>query len=206
MENGSRRLYGVYPALVREVQDPDGQGRVKVGVPSLGDPSGEGRYEAWARVATFMAGPERGSWFPPDVDDEVLVCFEAGDPQRPYVVGGLWNGVDAPPEAMDGLGLNYRKVLRSRMGIEIVLDDTDGREALILSTPGGCRLELRDGPPSAVVSDGHGNSVRLDASGISITAAGEVRVSATHLKVSGSLEGSSATFDGRVTAESYTRG
>ena len=63
-----------------------------------------GFYEAWARQATLMAGNDRGTWFIPEVDDELLVVFEAGDPSRPYVIGALWNGRDAPPETMDGAG------------------------------------------------------------------------------------------------------
>src|SRR5204863_851322 len=87
------RWYGVYPALVSDIKDPDGQGRVKVTLPWSPDPSGA-EYAAWARLATLMGGNKRGSWFIPDVDDEVLVCFEAGDPRRPYVVGALWHGKD----------------------------------------------------------------------------------------------------------------
>ena len=69
------------------------------------------------------------SWFVPDVNDEVLVVFEGGDTRRPYVVGGLWNGSDAAPESMDGGGNNYKKVLRSRNGVKVTLDDQDGQEA-----------------------------------------------------------------------------
>ncbi len=47
-------------------------------------------------MATLFAGKDRGSWFMPDVGDEVLVSFEHGDPSRPYVLGGLWNGTDSP--------------------------------------------------------------------------------------------------------------
>src|SRR5512139_2485392 len=92
------RWYGVFPALVTDIRDPDGQGRVKITLPWSPDSDG-GRYEAWARVATLMGGSRRGSWFIPDVNDEVLAAFEAGDPRRPYVVGGLWNGQDNPPES-----------------------------------------------------------------------------------------------------------
>ena len=112
------RWYGVYPALVSDVKDPDGQGRVKVTLPWSPDAS-NARYEAWARLATMMGGKNRGSWFIPDPNDEVLVVFEAGDPRRPYVVGGLWNGADKPPASMDGAGKNDRKVLRSRNGVMI---------------------------------------------------------------------------------------
>jgi uncharacterized protein involved in type VI secretion and phage assembly len=55
------RWYGVYPALVVDIRDPDGQGRVQVSLPWAPDASGAG-YRAWARLATMMAGPGRGSW------------------------------------------------------------------------------------------------------------------------------------------------
>ena len=88
-------FYGVYPAIVTDLDDPDGQGRIRVKLPWSPDPEDED-YEAWARLATMMAGPDRGTWFRPDVEDEVLVAFESGNPRRPYVVGGLWNGADTP--------------------------------------------------------------------------------------------------------------
>jgi uncharacterized protein involved in type VI secretion and phage assembly len=171
------RWYGVYPALVSDVRDDSGRGRVKVRLPWSPDGAG-GAYEAWARLATLMGGPNRGTWFVPDVHDEVLVAFEAGDPRRPYVVGGLWNGVDDPPESMDGAGRNLRKVVRSRNGVKIVLDDTDGHEALILETPGGQRIALRDGPASIELTDANNNSVKLDASGITVTTTTKVTINA----------------------------
>src|SRR5690606_7267207 len=103
-----RRFYGAYPAIVVDLVDPDQQGRVKVRLPWAPDDNG-GLYEAWARLATLMAGNNRGVWFVPDLDDEVLVMFEGGDPRRPYVVGALWNGQDAPPERMDSAGDNNIK-------------------------------------------------------------------------------------------------
>src|SRR6059058_5810221 len=126
--------YGVFPALVSDIKDPDNQGRVKVTLPWSPD-TGSGQYEAWARLATFMGGNNRGSWFIPDVNDEVLVVFEGGDPRRPYVIGGLWNGNDSPPDSMDGGGKNYLKSIVSRNDIRITLDDHDGTEKLTLKTP-----------------------------------------------------------------------
>ncbi len=99
-------FYGVYPALVSDVVDPNNQGRVKVRLHWSPDAGGS-NYEVWARLATMMGGNNRGSWFIPDKDDEVLVAFEGGNPRRPYVVGALWNGKDDPPERMDGSGNNY---------------------------------------------------------------------------------------------------
>src|SRR5262249_2621264 len=147
--------------------DAEGLGRVKVTLPWSPD-TASSHYEAWARVATLMGGNNRGSWFIPDVNDEVLIVFEGGDTRRPYVIGGLWNGNDAPPDSMDSAGNNYRKVLRSRNGVKITLDDQDGQEKLILETPGGQRVTMQDGPGSIDVVDSNGNSVKLEASGITV--------------------------------------
>lgn len=175
--------YGVFPALVSDVRDPDGQGRVKITLPWAVD-TGNGRYEAWARLATLMGGRQRGSWFVPDVDDEVLVAFEGGDPRRPYVLGGLWNGSDSPPARMDGAGRNTRKVLCSRNGVKITLDDEDGREQLLLETPGGQKVTLKDGPSALLLEDGNGNSVKLEAAGVTITAAAKLSISAGIVEIS----------------------
>jgi uncharacterized protein involved in type VI secretion and phage assembly len=172
------RWYGVYPALVNDIKDPDGQGRVQVTLPWAPDPGGA-RYEAWARLATLMAGGRRGSWLIPDVGDEVLVCFEAGDPRRPYVLGGLWNGQDAPPASMDGAGRNEQKLIRSRNGVQITLEDKDGQERLQLETPGGQRVVLRDGPGTIEISDSNGNSVRLESAGVTITTSAKLTVNAS---------------------------
>ena len=180
------RWYGAFPALVTDINDPDGQGRVKIALPWSPDTAGA-RYETWARLATFMAGNNRGSWFIPDVNDEVLVVFEGGDPRRPYVIGGLWNGKDAPPESMDGAGKNFKKVLRSRNGVKVTLDDNDGREQFILETPGGQKMTLKDGPGAVEIVDSNGNSIKLETSGITITAAAKVTINASQVAVSAGM-------------------
>ena len=119
------RWYGVFPALVSDIRDPDGQGRVKILLPWAGDTGGD-RYETWARLATLMAGNNRGTWFIPDVNDQVLVAFEAGDPRAPYIVGALWNSQATPPEQMDSTGHNYRKTILSRAGIGFYPTDRGG--------------------------------------------------------------------------------
>ena len=202
------RFYGVYAAVVTDVADPDGQGRVRVRLPWAPDADGQS-YEAWARLATLMAGPDRGSWFVPDPDDEVLVAFEAGDPRRPYVVGSLWNGQDAPPASMDGAGDNNLKVLRSRNGVQITLDDTDGQETLTLETPGGQSVTLSDGPGAIELVDSNGNSVQLGTAGITIQASAKVTVSAGTIELSaGSVQvtSGSSTFSGTVTTPTLSSG
>jgi len=180
------RWYGVYPALVTDIKDPDGQGRVKVTLPWSAD-SGGARYEAWARLATMMGGNNRGSWFVPDNNDEVLVAFEGGDTRRPYVIGGLWNGSDKPPESMDGSGKNDKKVLRSRNGVKVTLDDSSGQEKFIAETPGGQKVTLKDGPGAVEIVDSNGNSIKLEASGITLNASAKVTITASMLEVSASM-------------------
>jgi uncharacterized protein involved in type VI secretion and phage assembly len=180
------RAHGVFPALVRDLKDPDNQGRVKVALPWLID-SGGAIYEVWARLATLMAGDNRGTWFIPDVDDEVLVAFEAGDPRRPYVLGGLWNGKDSPPESIDSAAKNELKVIRSRNGIKVTLEDKDGQERLQLETPGGQKLILKDGPGSVEIDDSNGNSIKLESQGITITASAKVTVNASTAEISASM-------------------
>ena len=178
--------FGVYPALVTDIKDPDGQGRVKVSLPWSPDTSSS-RYETWARVSTMMGGNNRGTWFIPDTNDEVLLAFEGGDPRRPYVVGGLWNGTDSPPDSMDGAGNNYRKVIRSRNGVKVTLDDTDGQETLILETPAGQKVTLKDGPGSVEIVDSNGNSIKLESAGITVSAAAKLTLNASTVEVSAGM-------------------
>jgi len=197
------RFYGLYPALVKDIKDPDNTGRVKVTLP-WAPGQGGAAYEVWARLATLMGGPNRGTWFVPEVDDEVLIGFEAGDARRPYVIGGLWNGSDSPPESMDGAGQNNKKVIRSRNGVKITLDDSDGQEKLIIETPGGQKVTLQDGPGSVEAVDSNGNSIKLEASGITINASAKVTISASVLDVSASavtVNAGTSRFNGVVNAD-----
>lgn len=193
-------FYGVYPATVTDLQDPASQGRVKVRLPWAKD-ADSGGYEVWARVATLMAGNDRGSWFIPDVDDEVLIAFAGGHPNSPYVIGALWNGSDAPPQSMDQS--NAIKKLRSRNGVTVTLDDTDGQEQLILETPGGQKITLKEGPATVELTDSNGNTVTLASSGVSVQSSGSVEVQASSVTVNAgsvTVNAGTATFSGTVQA------
>jgi phage protein D/phage baseplate assembly protein gpV len=116
--------------VVTNNRDEDNLARVKVKLPTLFDDD----ESFWARLAVPMAGKERGYLSLPEVNDEVLVAFEHGDPNRPFVLGGLWNGQDSPPkgtaELVDGSGVVNQRIWRSRSGHLILFDDTDGNEAI----------------------------------------------------------------------------
>ncbi len=85
------------PATVSDLQDPDNQGRIKVKLAWAPDAGGGAGYEAWARMTTLFAGDNRGSWFLPDVGDEVLVAFEHGDPRRPLSAWRSLERTGCPP-------------------------------------------------------------------------------------------------------------
>lgn len=192
-------FYGVHVGIVVDVHDPEQQGRVQVRLPWVVD-SGGG-YQAWARLATLMAGAGRGSWFIPDVDDEVLLAFEGGDPHRPYVVGSLWNGKDQPPEQM-GAGNDVRTI-RTRSGVTIRM--TDARHAsLTLETPAGQRVVLSDDPGAIVVEDANGNRVAVDAGGIEVTSSAVVSVTAPRVEVAAGMlqvDAGMSRFSGVVQAD-----
>lgn len=122
------KVYGVVIGIVTNNNDPENLGRVKVKFPWLSSDD----ESNWARVASPMAGKERGMTFLPEVDDEVLVAFEFGDINMPYVIGSLWNGVDKPPYGNDD-GKNNIRIIKSRSGHVIKLDDTEGEGKIEIS-------------------------------------------------------------------------
>jgi uncharacterized protein involved in type VI secretion and phage assembly len=144
---------GVVTAIVKNLKDPNGQGRIELQFPWLSD----SLRSYWAPVAAPLAGKQRGLFFMPEIDDEVLVAFEHGNFDHPYIVGYLWNGVDTPPETdLDNRviktpgghtlrfedGNEKRIVLRSSSGQTITLDDTEGSITL---QGGGRSLKMSNG-------------------------------------------------------------
>lgn len=128
----NNQFYGVTVGLVTNNKDGEGLGRIKVKFPWLSD----SEESHWARVLTPMAGKDRGIYFLPEVDDEVLVAFEQGDINYPYILGSLWNGKDKPPVKNDD-GKNNQRIIKSRSGHQIILDDTEGEEKIIIQDKTG---------------------------------------------------------------------
>ena len=121
------RFYGMTVGVVTNNKDEEGLGRVKVKFPWLSEQD----ESYWARVVTPMAGKDRGMYFLPEKDDEVLVAFEHGMIEFPYIIGALWNGQDKPPESNND-GKNNKRVIKSRSGHQIILDDTQNNEQIII--------------------------------------------------------------------------
>jgi uncharacterized protein involved in type VI secretion and phage assembly len=116
-ESEKGRVYEPVIAIVTDNKDPNKSGRVKIKIPVL---SGDDTTW-WAPIIMLGAGKNRGWFFIPEKDDEVLVMFEHGEMDRPLIVGALWNGVDKPPDKNPGG--NPRRVIKSRQGSKITFDD-----------------------------------------------------------------------------------
>src|SRR5262249_15591903 len=119
--------------------DPEGLGRVKVKLPTLpGDVQ-----SFWSRVMTPSAGKERGIFWLPEIEDEVVVAFMGGDPSQPLVMGGVWNGADKPPKAdadvVEG-GKVAKRLMKSRSGHMIQFDDTSGDEKVEIEDKKGNKI------------------------------------------------------------------
>jgi len=116
-EAEASKVYEPVIAIVTDNKDPSKLGRVKVKYPVISQQD----TSWWAPIIMLGAGKNRGWFFIPEMDDEVIVLFEHGDITRPIVVGALWNGKDKPPDKNGGK--NERRMIKSRQGSKITLDD-----------------------------------------------------------------------------------
>ncbi|GIG22013.1 type IV secretion protein Rhs [Cellulomonas chitinilytica] len=135
--NGHRGQQGVMQAIVTDIKDPENLGRVKIKLPMYSDTYQSG----WARVVALGAGQTRGTYVLPEVGDEVLVAFENGETDRPYVLGGLYNGKDKPETGQYGNpdGKVQKRVFLSRTGMRLEYIETPSAEELVISTSSGAQ-------------------------------------------------------------------
>jgi phage baseplate assembly protein gpV len=149
-----RKISGVATGIVTSLEDPEAEARIQVSFPWL-----DGEYRSsWAPIAFPMAGKSRGMFFMPEVDDEVLVAFEHGDMDHPYIIGFLWNGVDVPPD--DGINASVRR-LRTVSGHVVEFDDRPGQEMIRIKTKGEQLIELVDLDGSITVKTKNGQEIKL---------------------------------------------
>jgi uncharacterized protein involved in type VI secretion and phage assembly len=122
------RWYGVYPAVVTQTNDSEKhEGRVKLKLPWLDETLETG----WARIIMPGAGRERGLYWLPEVDDEVMVAFWAGDINHPYVLGGVYSTANKPPiaETPQASGKITERTFKTRSGhmIRLAEDEADNK-------------------------------------------------------------------------------
>ncbi len=175
------RIPGLVIGIVTDNQDPNHEGRVKVKYPWLGDDDASD----WARVVVVGGGNQRGIEFLPEVNDEVLIGFEHGDIHFPYVLGGLWNGQDKPPadDALSGSKV-VKRVIKSRTGHVVTLDDTDGGGGITIADRSGNQIQLDTGSNALKIKTQ--GDVTIEAQGnFSVKAQGQVEIDGLGITVNG---------------------
>jgi uncharacterized protein involved in type VI secretion and phage assembly len=184
------RIYGVLLGTVKDNMDMTGLGRVQVSLPTLAD------MEPWARVAAPFAGSDYGHYSLPQVDDEVLVAFERGDPRHPYVIGSLWSMTSRPPAELP-TDATDKRILKSPKGHVIELDDL--LQSITITTSTGQKVKLS--PSSIELSAGDGAAkVTLSTAGkISLEGTTEITLSAPKISINAtgqlSLQGATASLE-----------
>jgi uncharacterized protein involved in type VI secretion and phage assembly len=198
LDSHASAVHSCHLAQVVSVEDPEGLARVKVKLLTV---DGDGVAEIWARVAVPFAGADRGALFIPDVNDEVLVTFVAGDSRFPVVIGGLWHGSARPPENFSGNRVD-RWTITGKAGTRLAIVEQAGEEKIELSTPRGVKGTFTDaGAGSIKFEDTSGNSITLDSQGITLQASAKVKVEASQVEVTAGIvrvDAGMSTFSGMV--------
>lgn len=180
-------IAGVRVGIVRDNEDPENLGRVKLEFPWR-DAADE---SYWARIATDMTGDDYGTYYLPEVNDEVLVGFENGDIHYPIVIGSLWSGNRPPPED-NADGDNDIRTIKTRSGHRIEFDDDESKGSVRVETNGGHELVLDDeaGDESVSIEDSSGNSIEMDSvnNAIKISANKELKLEAPTIELSADAE------------------
>ena len=152
--------------------DPDAAYRVKVILPGVDEKEGA----VWARLAAPDAGPERGWFFRPEPDDEVVVGFLNDDPRQPVILGALYSAAQAPSFVVDEA--NLEKAIVTRQGTTIGFID-DEKASVFIETPAANKILLSDDQEMVQLSDQHGNVITLNADGVTIKSAKDVIIDAS---------------------------
>jgi uncharacterized protein involved in type VI secretion and phage assembly len=189
--------FGLYPALVTDIVDPDRLGRVEVKFPWLGG-SGVDEVRAWATLLSPYADDDQGLLAYPEVGSQVVVGFEAGELRRPYVVGACWNGKEMVP--VTATKPNNRRLLKSRAASMIEFDDTDGSVKVTVSTDGGHKVVLDEGSREVKVLHADGSKVVITSTQVQVTANATVEINASAVNV----HAPAAVFDGTITCTQIT--
>ncbi|MCD6063678.1 MAG: vgrG [Flavipsychrobacter sp.] len=172
-------ISGLQIGVVAQLKDdPKGEDRILLKIPGLS----ESDEAVWARVACLDAGKERGSFFRPEIGDEVVVGFLNDDPRNAIVLGMLNSSkLPAPLQAADE---NHQKGFVTREKMKLIFDDE--KKSITVETPGGNKITISDDAKGIELADQNGNSIKMDTEGITMESAKDVKVKAAgDIKIEG---------------------
>jgi uncharacterized protein involved in type VI secretion and phage assembly len=175
-------LPGVAVGVVTSNADPEHLGRVKIRFPALSSTV----ESAWAPVVTPMAGSGRGLQLLPEAGDAVVVAFEQGDVNRPFVLGSFWSAAQHPPEG-DSAG-NAVRLIRSRSGHVVRLDDSDGAERIEITDKTGKNLITIDSAKNAITVQAAGPVTVASDGDLELKATGDLTIHGRQVKVTADLK------------------
>lgn len=151
--------HGVAIGIVKDLNDPKGEGRVVLEYPWLP----QSLRSDWAPIATPLAGPQRGMFYMPEINDEVLVAFEQGDFTHPFVVGFLWSGGQKPPETNP-----QRRLIKTPGGHQFIFAD-DSPKKITLQSAGGLQIVLDDAGSGSITLHGGGRILAMQDGKVQIS-------------------------------------
>jgi Rhs element Vgr protein len=163
-------VQGLQIGIVTDLEDPEGEHRVKVRLPIV-SANEEG---IWMRIATLDAGNNRGTFFRPEIDDEVVVGFIFNDPSQPVILGMLHSSALAAP--LTASNDNHEKGYVSREAIKMIFNDDE--KSYKLETPGGKKITLNDKDGIVQIEDENGNKVVFESSGVTVESASSLKLKA----------------------------
>lgn len=157
-------IQGLQNGVVTQLEeDPEGEDRIKVKFPII-DPASDG---IWCRLACLDAGSTRGTFFRPEIGDEVIVGFINQDPRDAVVLGMLHSSAKPTPEPITND--NHKKGYHSRGLLKMEFDDE--LKTISFETPGGNTCKLDDDAGGIFLEDQNGNKITLDSNGVTVESA-----------------------------------
>jgi type VI secretion system secreted protein VgrG len=159
-------------AKVMDNYDPEGLGRIRVQFIWQAD---ENTQSPWIRIVSPHTGKEKGFYFIPEIGEEVMVAFEGGNAEKPYVIGSMYHGKAKP----DGKWVNDKddiKAIRTRSGHTIEFIDTDGKEEL--------KIYDHNKDNYIITLASHSSKITIESKGdLEMEAKGDIKIKAQNIKM-----------------------
>jgi uncharacterized protein involved in type VI secretion and phage assembly len=192
----------VQSAIVKDNNDPDKLGRVRVNFYWQED----NLMSPWLRIVNTYSGAEAGFYFIPEVDDEVMVDFEGGNAEKPFVIGSLHHGKNKPAPYWPDKNNSFKGIL-SKSKLKIEFDDQ--KKITTIETPGGNKAVLSDDEKSILLQDQNQNKIELTTGGIVLDSPKDIKITSKSkiiIDSSGGIDISSTSAKGNATAELSSSG